>query len=245
MQLKTADVTDSNLAQLGEVTSKGGLIVRFGYRRIDANGRMVDRLVVEQQPRGDRSTVSLRYITEEQATKLFPEQYARFSQARGHVSNGTPLSEIPGITNSHIGRLTLHGLTSVEELLKTSTVALQQIGRDAVKAHEIASDWATGRDLAAEIIDRADVTAELLEQKTALQTERDSLRQKNLELQMRLEAFESIRGGGFEMAASAPDAGERGRIQPDDPDEYGEVDDSDAMFDTGTAVLDADPLAED
>lgn len=244
LQLKNQDISGNNIAQLGEVTSKGGLIVRFRYTQIEANGRFVDRLVVEQQPRGDRSTVSTRYITDEQAKVLFPEQYAKFTAAGGHATEGTPLAEIPGMTNSYIGRLTMHGLTSVEDLLSTSMDQLQQIGRDAVAAHEIAAEWSKNHSEAKEHIERAGDTADLLDRATQAEKERDALKKKLAAAEMKLDIMENIGG-----RAAVNETGEnRARIRPDENDGFDDIDDSDTLFASGAAVLgqeDPDPLADD
>lgn len=229
--LKNEDVTTTDLPGAGDssVSARGGMIVRFEYVQVDVNGKHESRLVVKQQPRGDRSTVSHRYISEEQAKKMFPLEYQRFTEARGTTAaGGIPLSEIPGITMSQIGRLMVHGIDNVEELLCTEAHALGDIGRDAVTAHNVAKTWASNRDLAKVDIERAESVAELTETRDSLMAQLKAAKEAQHKAEMKLEVYQSI-GPNAEAPKASPSSDNKAFINEDD--EYGEIDENSSLFD--------------
>lgn len=146
--------------QLGLVTSNGNMSVEFfyAYIRIDAMaaadgiGTFKTRLCVRKRPHGDRHTEAVRFITEDQAMRQFPREFAFFKQNRDVPTDGTPLSELPGITQSQISLLVLHNIRCIEDLVGLSKDQVDQIGMDARTAHMVAVKWMEAKTSNAEVI---------------------------------------------------------------------------------------------
>jgi hypothetical protein len=175
----TRDLTDANLSShMAPVTASGGLLVNFFYvrtktRNRDAthNGVSQTRLCVAKQPRGDRATVAIRYISEKQAAAQFPAEYAAFKETGEVMTTGTPLHELPGISISDIGILAIHGLRSVEDLLSLSDDEVGQMGRDATRAYKVAQTWHNRLNENRETVDLAELKTNAdIERKTLQET---------------------------------------------------------------------------
>lgn len=132
----------------GAVQSSGGLLVQFFYYRVQFGGRQnplkgkfETRLAVALQPRGDRLTVAVRNLTEEQAQRDFPAEWQHFKVYMDTPTSGTPLHELPGATQSMIGLLALHGIRSIEDMANLPGEVCAQIGMDAQTASRLAKIW--------------------------------------------------------------------------------------------------------
>ncbi len=137
----------------GAVQSSGGLLVQFFYYRVQFGGRQnpmkgkfETRLAVALQPRGDRLTVAVRNLTEEQAQREFPAEWQHFKMYMDAPTNGTPLHELPGATQSMIGLLALHGIRSIEDMANLPADICAQIGMDAQTASRLAKIWLGRKD---------------------------------------------------------------------------------------------------
>ena len=158
------DLTSADLsAQLGGVASRGGMNIEFFYNRIrygDANGalagKMETRLYVALQPKGDRLTVAIERTTEAEAAKRFPAEWNYFKNYQGAPTSGTPLHELPGISQSMIAMLVLNGIRSIEDLVEIPADVANTIGLDAVTARNIAVQWSARKNGASKTIELAD-----------------------------------------------------------------------------------------
>ena len=137
----------------GAVQSSGGLLVQFFYYRVQFGGRQnpmkgkfETRLAVALQPRGDRLTVAVRNLTEEQAQRDFPAEWQHFKVYMDTPTTGTPLHELPGATQSMIGLLALHGIRSIEDMANLPADVCAQIGMDAQTASRLAKIWLGRKD---------------------------------------------------------------------------------------------------
>lgn len=137
----------------GAVQSSGGLLVQFFYYRVQFGGRQnpmkgkfETRLAVALQPRGDRLTVAVRNLTEEQAQRDFPAEWQHFKVYMDTPTTGTPLHELPGATQSMIGLLALHGIRSIEDMANLPSDICAQIGMDAQTASRLAKIWLGRKD---------------------------------------------------------------------------------------------------
>lgn len=200
------DLTDADLStHLQSVTAKGGINVNFFYTKVrieslDAklNGTIQTRLCISKQPKGDRSTVAVRFITEEQAQRDFPREFSLFKQYEEVPTTGTPLDELPGISMSQIGLLVLNGLRSIEDLLEVSEDQIAQLGLDAIKAQKTAKAWDQKRKGSAEEINAADIEARFQMQLDAMTKQMEAMTERNKQLEMQLKAQAAVTG------ASAP-----------------------------------------
>lgn len=198
------DMTDADLStHLRSVSATGGLLVNFFHTKVriksrDAaqNGEIQTRLCVSKQPKGDRSTVAVRFITEEQAERQFPHEYGLFKQYAEVPTQGTPLDELPGISMSQIGLLVLNGLRSIEDLLDISEDQIAQLGLDAIKAQKTAKAWAAKRAGNAETINAADIEARLMLQLETIQKSNEAMAERNRQLEAQVAALQAAGGGG-------------------------------------------------
>lgn len=146
--------------QMGLVTATGNMTIEFFHAmiRIDdpldpaANGTFKTRLCVRKRPHGDRLTEAVRFITEQQAQQLFPREYAWFKQNRDVPTDGTPLAELPGITQSQISILVLHNIRCIEDLTGLSADQIGQIGMDARAAYSLAQRWVDAKQSNGDLI---------------------------------------------------------------------------------------------
>lgn len=157
------DLSDGDFSnQMGPVAGSGGLYVTFGYLRVrTSDGNWVTKLAVFKQPRGDRLTVAVRFVTEAMAAQQFPVEFAQFRSTGENPHHGTPLSELPGMSMSQIGLLMIHGIRSIEDLVSTPTETINGMGLDAIQAKKVADHWASGKDAASDVLTSAKREAEL------------------------------------------------------------------------------------
>lgn len=205
------------------------------------HGKRQKVLCVAKQPIGDRYTMSVQRITEDQAKREFPREYKMFLELDEIPEEGTPLRELPGLTASQIAALTVYGLRSVEDLLAVDESRLNDAGMDAIRARKIAERWDERQKGSAEDINAADIEARY---KTALDEalQRSKKQAEQIEaLTARLEALASVTGNG----AASPSTPQM--VQPAEdvvPDEDPTYD----PFMEGEAVADgplSDPLKDE
>lgn len=184
------DLTGADLSSHLATAGSGGLNVAFFHERVrietvdaEKNGQVETRLYVAKQPRGDRYTVAVERVSEEQAARRWPAEFAAFREYQDVPQSGTPLYEVPGLSQSQVGMLMIHGLRSVEDLVATPEEVISQIGLDATTARRRAEAWIAKRDGEAETIEAADMQAkydierkEWERQKGALEAELKALR---------------------------------------------------------------------
>lgn len=158
---------------LGHVSSSGQLSIEFFYDRVRVedpmnpsdHGQFKTVLCVKRRPHGDRLTESTRMITERLAQQLYPREFAFFKQNQDVPTDGTPLSELPGISQSQISILVIHNIRCVEDLVGLSHDQISQIGMDARQAYSVAKKWVEARTANGNLIHDAEkdaaVTAEI------------------------------------------------------------------------------------
>lgn len=205
---QSRNLTAADLSShLGPVAGRGGINVAFFYARViqrtkdgTRNGVPRDQLFVAKQPKGDRYTVAHRKITPEQAAHQFPEQYARFVQYEDVPTHGTPLHDLPGIAQSEIALLVLHGLRCIEDLREVSDEQAGLIGFGVARARKLALAWLDKRDGAAATIVAAGDAARQSAENEALRRRLDALERRNIELETVLKAGGSRSAGPHEVA---------------------------------------------
>lgn len=163
------NLSDRNFSDhMGPVTSKGGLNVGFFYARVQLktrraryNGQFETRLFVAMQPKGDRFTISKEPISERDAQVRFPAEFAAFKSYQDTPSRGTPLMELPGVSQSQIMLLAVNGIRSIEDLLGLSPDIVAQVGMEASTAFKIAQRWAAKKADAGDDVEMAGQVAAL------------------------------------------------------------------------------------
>lgn len=216
------NMTDSDLSShLGPVAGSGGLHIQFFYAKVriansdpSHNGKYENRLCIYKTPKGDRLTIAVRYITEEQAMQEFPREFSMFKQYESVPTNGTPLQELPGISQSQIALLLLHNLRSIEDVTECSQDVINGMGIDVRQAYQIAKRWRQTRDEAAPIIAQAEHDA-IIEQKTEAMAARLAAAERaNMELQAQVKALMMMSGN----TAQVPQVGAGGAVMVDRDD---------------------------
>lgn len=161
------DMTSSDLSwAMSGVAPTRGIAVSFDYEQVRLrtrdplrNGKVETRLVVRKRVIGDRNTTAVQYTTEEEAARLWPREWAMFQTYGTAPTRGTPLSELPGMTESQIKILAVNGIESVEDLIEIDAAKVTPMGLEAIRAHKLARDWSDkGRRNKAKI-DLADAEA--------------------------------------------------------------------------------------
>jgi len=243
------DLSDASLGeQMAGVQSTGGLNIQFFYARVPTSGGDVQtRLCIAKQPKGDRMTIATRQISEDAAARHFPREFAMFKQHEEMPTEGTPLHELPGATQSEIAILTLHGLRSIEDLVEINEDTLQQIGMDAINAQKRAKLWDAKRNENDEIITIADLQAQFGRQEKNLRRELDALREANAKLAAENNALAKMNPGTAvsPLTAGVPQAVEGEFTEPmPDPSEDGFLSGEDVSSDDGSALTgEPDPMA--
>jgi hypothetical protein len=146
----STDLTASDFSSDMPVHGKGILNVAFFHTRVKIenaadpvlDGTFDVRLCVAKHPIGDRLTTSTRYITDEEAKRMFPAEYKAFKENQDTMPlQGTPLHELPGVTMSQIGIMFIHGLRSVEDIASMPRDTINGMGLEAVSIYELATRW--------------------------------------------------------------------------------------------------------
>lgn len=174
--MPSRDLTHADLSShLGPVTSRGSVLVTFEYIRVAVKSRMPGRkntletrLAVKLKPMGERYSEAIEQISEEDAARLYPQEFAHFKNYQDVPTRGTPLSELPGMSQSMIGLCIINGLRSVEDLAGISSEAASQCGLDVSSAHRLAKNWIERRDKNIGAIEDADEKAKLVEMNRVL-----------------------------------------------------------------------------
>lgn len=244
-----SDLTGMNLPNtMRGVTAGGGLIVKFFYENIrrggvDSDGGYEVRLCVAKQPKGDRLTVACRYITEEQAARDFPTEFSHFKEYGDMPTSGTPLSELPGISMSQIGLLTINGLRSIEDLAEVSPDQVGQFGLDAIRAQKTAIAWLERRDSQSDVIEVGAIEAKYGAENKALQNQLEGAKTQMAQMQAQITALQNMQGQGAPSQQNPAAAGQAAAVAvaTDVADEGLEYDVSKMPDPFNTGQDDADP----
>lgn len=205
------NLTDRDLSShLGPVAGSGGLNIQFFYvkTRVESanperNGQWRTRLAVAKMPKGDRLTIATRFITEEQASREFPREFSMFKQYQDVPTQGTPLHELPGITQSQIGILVIHNLRCIEDVAACDDALINQMGYDARQAKKLAVRWIENRDGNADKIEQAKLDAARDAELARLRKAADEYAKRNIELDAQVRALMRMQGQAPQPGAGA------------------------------------------
>jgi hypothetical protein len=183
-----------------------GLNVAFFYARVQLSshdkgigGKYETRLCVAKRIKGDKSTIATRYISEDEAMRQFPAQFTAFKQGEDIPADGTPLHELPGISQSQIGLLVVHGLRTVEDVAELDHSTANRIGIEALAAHKLAKSWVERRKSDAPLIAAAESEAKH-------EAERNADKARIAQLEARVAALQELHTIAPQVMAAAPAA---------------------------------------
>ena len=188
--------------QMAFVAGNGNLSVQFFYQQIRiedpmdpaANGTFKAVLCVRKRPHGDKHTESVRMISERAAAQLYPREYAYFKQYQDVPTDGTPLAEVPGISQSQIAILVLYNVRCVEDLVSLSSDQVSQIGMDARMAHGVATKWLLAKQGNDALIREAEREAALSAQNDRLPAENAAMAAQLAQLAAQVEILSKMGG---------------------------------------------------
>lgn len=208
------DVTHETFADaMGPVMGKGGLRVRFFYARMrcespdpEVAGTFQDRLCVEKMPIGDALTAAVRFISEEQAAREFPREWAHFQQYEAVPTDGTALDELPGMTQRQISLMAVHGIRSVEDLVAVDDNTIDRIGLEARQARKLAARWLKSKSANADRIEQSRREAAMEAERKALMDRLAAMERQNVELSAQVRALSSLKAGAMPATAFDVDA---------------------------------------
>lgn len=240
------------------VTATGGLHISFAWEMVTIentadpalNGTREKRLFVIKSPKGDRATVSKRPIKAEDAARMYPDEWAAFTLYGDVPVTGTPLAELPGITQSQISYLSMFNIRSVEDLIEIGPDRAASIGLEGTRAYKTAVMWDERRRAAGELPELAEMAAkmEVAERARAKRDEGQAAYIK--ELEAKIAALQSLgqqpvaaQHASAQYAQAQAGAQEVAAVLPQGEDDdlpYGDVESMPDPFASGSA--DGDPL---
>ncbi len=199
----TRDMTAGDYSSYLQTQGTGGLLVEFFYLRVRFGGetgpyagKFETRLCVAKQPRGDRLTVAVSYITEAEAQQQFPAEWQMFKTYMDTPTRGTPLHELPGATQSMVAILVLHGIRSIEDLAVLPADVASQIGLDATTARNLALRWIDLRDGNSQEIANAERLAKMEAELALLREQNATLARNNDVLERTNQSLRGMQAGG-------------------------------------------------
>lgn len=254
----SSDLTGHDLGHGLTPQGRGGMLIQFFWSKVKIdsadpvmNGTVQDRLCIAKMPKGDRFTCSTGFISEADAQRQFPREYALFRESDDVPTTGTPLHELPGMSQSQIGILVINGLRSIEDLAMISDDAVSRLGIDVRAAKNLAVRWMNRKTEAESAISAASAEAALKAQLDARDMRMAALEAETVRLRAQVEAFKSIgSGGGQQAPQSAPmmmgNGAGSNTIMTTVNDGF-EMDDADDPFMRGPGALDGlgNPLGDD
>lgn len=239
------------------VTATGeGMHISFSWEKVVIennadpllNGTIEKRLFVIKSPKGDRATVSKRPIKPKDAAEAYPQEWAAFSMYGDVPVTGTPLADLPGITQSQISWLAIFNIRSVEDLIEIGPdMASKEMGLEGSKVYKLALAWDQRRRNAGDLPELAALQAkvEMAEKARSEQDKAKDERIRQLEAQLAMFAQMQQTPAAVQYAQAAqPNAAPVQAAGPASADEdefgYPALDDMPDPFSQGAA--DADPL---
>lgn len=209
MQVTARDLTGEDLSShMGNrISSKSGLAIGFFWGQVrvksvdPSKNKTESRLFVAKQIKGDPRTISHQPITKEQAAREFPREWAFFEEFEDVPEFGTPLKELPGVSQSQIGQLMAHGLKCIEDLENISNEQAMEASRDIAHARNVALKWLEKRDSNSDVLMNAENATNAEVALKAMQERLNRLEAANLKLQSENTALRTVGGGGGNQAA--------------------------------------------
>jgi hypothetical protein len=239
--------THSDLGSSFGSVSGRGIYISFQWDMITLNtsdperaGKRERRLRLMKQPVGDPSSCSSSYITEQQAKEKFPAEWEYFSKYSEMPTTGTPLSELPGVSQSQIQIMNLSGLRSIEDVLGVSEEVINRVGHEGRFVLNVAKEWKKRATEHGDMIDFAEQTAAFDQRLKAETQARMNAEAQNNELMARLKALEGLlsQNGNIPTPVQPGAGNDPVAVQGDDP----ALEDTNNPLADGDGTMDDDPL---
>lgn len=196
------DVTGADLGPTAGsmVAGNGRINVEFFYVRVQLstrdpakNGKFETRLCIAKKPFADSQTISTGFISPEEAQRQFPQQYAQFCEYEDIPTSGTPLHDVPGMSQQQIALLVLYGFRSAEDVDAVPDEQIsQQMGYDGVLAARLVRNWLKRARESAEEIKASEIEAAYLQERRAMEDRIKRLEDSNKALMAQAEAFRQM-----------------------------------------------------
>lgn len=240
--------------QMGYVAGNGNMSIEFFYAHVRVedpmnpaeNGTYRTALCVKKRPHGDRLTESVRMISERMAQQLYPREFAYFKQNQDVPTDGTPLNELPGISQSQIAILVIHGIRCVEDLVGLHADQVSQIGMDARQAYSLAKRWTEAKKANGELIRDAAKDAAIEAELQRSREESDKAKQLIAELTAQVAILSRVNGAQGQATAPQVTGGvqEARKAQLVDADDLPDLSDSSQLFTQPQLVTGNDDLED-
>lgn len=250
------DVSARDFGAALPVHGNGQINIQFFYTRVmiesadpTLNGKVETRLCIARKPIADRWTISTDFISEQEAERRYPQQFAAFRDYEDIPTTGTPLHEVPGLSQSMIALFVLNGLRAAEDIVEVGDDHIGQMGFEAIKAAQIVRRWLANNTANADIISAAEVEASYAQRMKADQERIRQLEEQNTRLQAERDAMARVSGNRGDhqspmpghMATMGPAQGVAdGVTLVRDSDDAGDWSGSDAMTEGPAVAYDDD-----
>lgn len=205
------DVSAQDFGAALPTHGNGQINIQFFYTRVtiesadpSLNGKVETRLCIARKPIADRWTISTDFISERDAEQRYPQQFSAFREYEDIPTTGTPLHEVPGLSQSMIALFVLNGLRAAEDVLEVDESQINQMGFEAVRAAQIVRRWLTSTNENADIISAAEVEASYSQRMKADQDRIRQLEEQNARLQAERDAMARVGRGQSEQPSPMP-----------------------------------------
>lgn len=196
------DLSHASLpSAMPQTAGQSGIQVQFFYAPVQLTSadpafdkKVVTRLCIKRRPLSDRKTMPIEFISEEQAMREFPREFAMFQEYGEVPMDGTPLSEVPGLSRADVSRLNAMGLRSAEDVASLSRDMAEQQGRDMMRAWKIITSWVKVNADNKAMVEMAERDAALNAEMATMRETMEKMAKQNEALQAKLEAMQSVSG---------------------------------------------------
>lgn len=247
----SADISGQALTALHKV-SGSGVRVSFVWENIEvydhATGKSghQKRLKLIQQPIGDRRAKAVTFITEEDAARRFPREFAAFQETGEVPTLGVPLSDVPGLSRSDISKLHADGVLAVEDMEQLNEDMASQYGRDFLRIWRQVTNWSAINKGSMDVTELSQKTNAAIEENVRLSAQIAEQAAQMQAMQAKMDALVSLGANGAPaMAAVAQPPGEpQSVVNNETSDLPTDLADMDDFLSGGQDVADGDLPAD-
>ncbi|MEM8791027.1 MAG: hypothetical protein AAGE80_05385 [Pseudomonadota bacterium] len=236
-QAVVSDQTARQYADMQGAVRGDGIAISFFYSMVTINnpmnmevhGTQEVRLCVAKAIIGDGSSLSVKRISPEEAEMRYPEHYKAFTESGEVLVDGTPISELPGMTMSEMAMMAVYNVRSIEEASNLTDQQLQSIGHMGRRVKQLAIQWLTNLEENDKKVQVADAMTKLLARVDALEATNRRVEAERDAANLALAAQQKVQPGQAnvqpQQVAAAP--------MPDYPD----IDDTPNPLEDGATVI--------
>jgi ribosomal protein S12 len=196
------DLSHANLpSAMPQTAGEAGIQIQFFYASVQLSNadpafdkKVVTRLCIKKRPVSDRKTTSVEFISEEQAMREYPREFAMFQEYGEVPMEGTPLQDVPGISRADVSRLNAMGLRSAEDVASLSEDMAAQNGRDMLRAWKVITAWVKVNADSSAMVQMAERDAARDAEMKVLRESMEEMAKQNEALMAKIEAMQSVSG---------------------------------------------------